>query len=71
KGRAARDAVALTPNEFRTALRLREDFWLYVVYDCAATPSLITIQDPIRLDPEPIALIDHYRVSREKVEASK
>jgi superfamily II DNA or RNA helicase len=71
KGRARRDAVALTPNEFQTACRLRTDYWLYVVYDCVTIPELISIQDPSRLNPEPITMIDHYRVSLEKVEASR
>jgi Domain of unknown function (DUF3883) len=34
KGRATFAPVALTSNEYRTAKRLGEDFWLYAVFDC-------------------------------------
>lgn len=63
KGRAATDLVALTPNEYRTAERLRDDYWLYVVFDCATRPRLQVIQDPVKLGWEPVVKIEHYYVS--------
>jgi hypothetical protein len=54
KGRAAVGEVALTTNEYKTAERLKQDYWLYVVFNCASTPEVHLIQDPIRLGWEPL-----------------
>lgn len=62
KGRATIGEIALTKNEYETALRLKRDYWLYVVFNCASTPELHLIQDPARLGWEPIVKIDHYHV---------
>jgi hypothetical protein len=61
KGRAGVGEVALTLNEFKTAQRLKDDFWLYVAFNCGETPELHTIQDPARLTWEPIVIVEHYR----------
>jgi len=37
KGRAAVGEIALTANEYKTAQRLGDDYWLYVVFNCVAT----------------------------------
>lgn len=68
KGRAGRGEVALTPNEFATACRLRQDFWLYVVYDCGTQPDLLLVPDPARLHPEEVMAVARYRLSRTAVE---
>ncbi|WP_347242800.1 DUF3883 domain-containing protein [Thermogutta sp.] len=70
KGRAGEGPVALTPNEYKTAERLRGDYWLYVVFDCATRPRLIPVQDPLRLNWEPIVKIEHYRIQPEQLEGS-
>jgi hypothetical protein len=62
KGRAGTGEVALTANEYRTAQRLGEDFWLYVVFECASTPSLNAIRDPAKLGWEPVVKVEHYHV---------
>src|SRR5262249_27247410 len=49
KGRAGTDPVALTGNEYRTAQRLGDDYWLYAVFDCGRQPRLIAVPDPARL----------------------
>jgi superfamily II DNA or RNA helicase len=49
KGRAGRGPVHLTENEWPTAANVREKYWLYVVVDCATTPKLYRVQDPVRL----------------------
>jgi len=41
--------VALSENEYRTTQRLKGDYWLYTVFNCAGTPELHAIQDPARL----------------------
>lgn len=62
KGRAGTGEVALSANEYRTAQRLGEDFWLYVVFDCGIKPSLNAIQDPAKLGWEPVVRVEHYHV---------
>lgn len=68
KGRAGTGAVVLTRNEYKTAERLRADYWLYVVFDCATTPRLLPIQDPVRLGWEPIVRIEHYQIEPSQLE---
>jgi hypothetical protein len=63
KGRAMQGEIALTTNEYKTAERLKQDYWLYVVFNCATTPQVYPIQDPIRLGWEPLVKIEHYRIS--------
>lgn len=46
KGRKGTGAVLLTANEMIKAGRFNQEFWLYVVYDCATTPHLIRVKDP-------------------------
>ena len=47
KGRRAVGDVQLSENEWAKAANLRDQYWLYVVYDCAAThPRLLRVQDP-------------------------
>ncbi len=45
KGRAAVGEIALTANEYKTAQRLGEDYWLYVVFNCASQPQVTIIQN--------------------------
>jgi len=47
KGRAAVTHVELTENEWIKACNLRQDYWLYVVYNCAGPqPRLYRVRDP-------------------------
>ena len=47
KGRSGKDAIQLESNEWKQACNLGEEYWLYVVLDCATpSPQLIRIQDP-------------------------
>lgn len=72
KGRARVGEVALTANEYKTAQRLKRDYWLYVVYNCAHKAELYPILDPARLGWTPVRIIEHYRVSAEDIiEASE
>ena len=70
KGRAGVGEIALTSNEYKTAERLRRDYWLYVVFDCSSKPELHAIQDPVRLGWKPVVRVQHYMVSGEIVMAS-
>jgi hypothetical protein len=67
KGRAGVGEVALTTNEYKTAERLKKDFWLYVAFNCASTPELHLIQEPARLGWEPIVKVEHYYVGAAEI----
>jgi hypothetical protein len=67
KGRAAIGEVALTTNEYKTAERLKKDYWLYVVFNCKETPQIHIIQDPARLEWEPLVKIEHYHVTANEI----
>jgi superfamily II DNA or RNA helicase len=65
KGRAAIGEIALTANEYKTAQRLGDDYWLYVVFNCMSQPEVTLIQNPARFDWEPLSKIDCYRIGAE------
>jgi len=47
KGLAGIGEIQVTDNEWARACNLREDYWLYVVYNCAtSTPQMVRVQDP-------------------------
>ena len=67
KGRAAVGEIALTTNEYKTAERLKKDFWLYVVFNCGTKPEIHPIQDPARLEWEPLVKVEHWHVSADAI----
>jgi hypothetical protein len=67
KGRAGVGEVALTSNEYKTAGRLKKDYWLYVVYNCGSAPDIHAIPDPARLGWQPVVRVEHYQVSAEVI----
>jgi hypothetical protein len=67
KGRAGVGEVALTTYEYKTAERLKKDYALYVVFNCASTPELHKIEDPARLGWQPIVKIEHYHVGAKEI----
>lgn len=62
KGRVGVGEVALSANEYKTAERLKRDYWLYVVFNCGTTPELHAVQDPARLGWKPVVQVAHYHV---------
>jgi len=62
KGRASVGVIALSENEYRTAERLKADYWLYAVFNCAGTPELHVVQNPARLGWQPVMAVEHYRI---------
>jgi hypothetical protein len=47
KGRAGTGEVDVSANEWARACNLRDEYWLHVVFDCAAAyPRLVRVQDP-------------------------
>jgi SNF2 family DNA or RNA helicase len=67
KGRSGVGEVALSANEFRTAQRLKEDYFLYVVFDCASRPQLNVVEDPAKLGWQPIVKVEHYHVGAKAI----
>jgi len=67
KGRSTVAEVALTANEYKTAQRLKNDYWLYVVFDCAGTPGINIVRNPAQLDWQPIVKIEHYQVKPQAI----
>jgi hypothetical protein len=67
KGRAGIGEIAVSENEYKTAERLGQDYWLYVVYNCGATPEVHLIQNPARLGWTPVVQVEHYHVGASAV----
>jgi superfamily II DNA or RNA helicase len=67
KGRAGIGEVALSDNEYKTAERLKNDYWLYVGFKCGATPELHLVQDPVRLGWQPVVQVAHYHVGSDAI----
>jgi hypothetical protein len=67
KGRAAVGAVALSRNEYNTAKRLKRDYWLYVVFNCATKPEVHVIRDPVTLGWQAVTSIEHYQLGPEAI----
>ncbi len=70
KGRAGVGEVALTTNEYKTAERLKNDYWLYVVLSCSTTPEIKIIRDPARLGWEPVVKVEHYHIGVQEIIAA-
>lgn len=68
KGRSHVGEIALTSNEYRTAQRMRNDYWLYVVFHCASpNPSINILRDPAILEWQPIVKVEHYRLKADSI----
>ena len=67
KGRAGVGVVALSENEYRTAERLKGDYWLYAVFNCAGTPQLHAVQNPARLGWKPVITVEHYSLDAKQL----
>lgn len=67
KGRANSGEIALTANEYKTAVRLGNDYWLYAVLHCATNPTINVLRNPAQLDWQPIVKIEHYLLNVESV----
>lgn len=67
KGRSVVGELALTTNEYKTAERLKKDYWLYAVFNCGSTPEIHVVQDPARLGWEPLVKIEHYHVAAKEI----
>jgi len=72
KTRAGEGKIALTPNEWLMAHRLKNEYWLYVITNAVKSPELYTIQNPAeKLEPEEEVEVVRYIVSNWKNVANK
>lgn len=62
KGRVGVGEVGLTTNEFKTAERLKDDYWLYVVFNCGSAPEVHRVHNPARLGWQPVVTVEHYQL---------
>ena len=61
-------AVLLTPNERRVAEDRRDCYWLYVVTNCKAEPTLQPpVKDPARFPWQEITKVEHYRLDVDRL----
>jgi len=67
KGRAAVGEIAVSSNEYKTAERLKKDYWLYAVFNCGSTPEIHIVQDPVRLGWQAIVQIEHFHVGSDAI----
>ena len=66
KGRARTGAVGISDNEWAAACNLRDDYWLYVVFDCATShPRLVRVRDPFGKLLADSRSLDSYTVNVE------
>lgn len=73
KARAREGYVALTPNEWLMAQRLKDEYWLYIVVNASSKPELYLIQNPAsKLSPDKVVDIVRYIVRdwKEKAEVA-
>jgi len=71
KGRSGVGEVGLTSNEYKTAQRMREDYWLYVVFNCGSEPELHVIRDPATLGWRPVVRVEHYLANPDEILGGK
>jgi len=71
KGRVSVGEIALSANEYKTAERLKQDYWLYAVFNCGSNPELHAVRDPARLGWQPIVKIEHYQISPSNILAGE
>lgn len=67
KGRSHIGEVALTTNEYKTAERLKDDYWLYVVYNCDSDPEVHIVRNPARLGWKAITTVEHYACGAKRI----
>src|SRR5271165_6485828 len=70
KGRAGVGQIGLTANEYKTAQRLKGDYWLYTVFNCGTQPELHLVQDPSKLGWEAVVQVEHYQIEPGKILAA-
>ncbi|MCS7135452.1 MAG: DUF3883 domain-containing protein, partial [Candidatus Aenigmarchaeota archaeon] len=68
KARADVGSIVLTQNEWFKAQRFGDDYYLYVVFNCAKKPELCIIQNPAKnLNPEEKIEVVRYLIPLEQI----
>jgi len=71
KGRAMTGDIEVSANEWAKACNMRQDYWLYAVYNCAtANPRLARVQDPfgsLLAKAKGSVLVSHAQVAEAEV----
>lgn len=67
KGRAGIGEISVTANEYKTAERLQNDYWLYVVYNCSTRPEIHRVQNPARLNWQAVVQVEHYKTTPNEI----
>lgn len=72
KGLAARTGtILLTPNERRVAEDRPDCYWLYIVTDCAGSPTLRPpVPNPAQRPWTEVRKVQHYTLNVEKLSAA-
>ncbi len=69
KAKAGKGPVLMTPNEWMKASMLKENYWLYVVFNALDKPELKTIRDPANnLKAREIVDVVRYEIPVEEIE---
>jgi len=71
KGRATTGDIEVSANEWAKACNMRQDYWLYAVYNCATpNPRLARVQDPfgnLLAKAKGSVLVSHAQVAKAEV----
>ena len=71
KGRATTGDIEVSANEWAKACNMRQDYWLYAVYNCATpNPRLARVQDPfgnLLAKAKGSVLVSHAQVAEAEV----
>ena len=62
KGRADVGEVLLSRNEYLKAQRLKRDYWLYAVFNCAVEPELHIVRNPAQMSWQPLGQVSHFHI---------
>lgn len=67
KGRAGVGEIFLSANEYRAAERMKDDYWLYAVFNCAGEPELHVVQNPARMEWQAVSKVEHYKITPKSI----
>ncbi len=66
KSRADEGKIALTPNEWITAQRFGDSYWLYIVTNATKNPKLFIVRNPFKnLTAQEVIEVVRYIVEKE------
>jgi len=54
-------------DKYKTAERLKRDYWLYMVFNCGTMSEVYVIRDAVTLGRQPVTSIEHYQLGLEAI----